>query len=197
MARAEEAMIMKFSLLIAGVEKRLIYGMDTSNKEALDFLRVGSGKLNLVNTNPLRIVFPQYASNDYLKTIIHEVHSPLPYGNEEAWHTACEIVGNLHNMEKRIQLARSYVQMQNYKLHNARCFVFWSIIGCIAYKENFGENMSMVVDFARIFGLKESEILDIIMVVKAFFGEADENYKFLNEETETLLTGAWNYLKTQ
>jgi len=190
-------MIIKFSLLIGGVERRLIYGMDTANKEALDFLRFGSNKLNLSNTSPLRIIFPQYTTNDYLRAIINDVHSVLPYGNEEAWHTACEIVGHLHNMEKRLQLAKHYIQMQNYKMYNVRCFVFWAMVACIAYKEDFSENMSMTVDFARIFGLKEAEILDISMVVRAFFGEADENYVFKHRETAQLFKGAWNYLKTQ
>ncbi|MCL1924588.1 MAG: hypothetical protein FWF50_03285 [Defluviitaleaceae bacterium] len=196
MARTEDSMVMKFSLLIVNVEKRLVYGMDTENREALDFLSKGNSKLSLASTSPLRIIFPQYATNEYLKILVNEIHSVLPYGNEEAWHTACEIVGNLHNIEKRIQLAKNYLQMQNYKLYNARCFVFWAMVGCIAYKEEFAENISMAVDFARIFGLKEAEILDISMVVRAFFGEADENYRLVHPETAQLFNGAWNYLKT-
>ena len=185
--KPEDRMKLKFKLMITEIEKRISYKLDIPiNKDAQD--------VDYSDISPLRMIFPEYIGNQYVKFLVSKVSTVFPQKATEVWAGKCESSNTFLNMQKRMELAGLYVQMHSLRRGNFYSFIFWGMIGVVANKEDFDNRLSLVVDFARVFGMSEEEILDISQVVKAFFGEHDPSFKFKTEEMENVFGGVYAYL---
>lgn len=185
--KTEDRLQLKFKLMILEVEKRISYKLD---------IPIGSysKEPDYSDISPLRIIFPDYVNNPYIKMLVSKVSTVLPHKSSESWTAKCEGSNTFLNPHKRMELASLYVQMHGLKRGYFCAFVFWGMIGVVVNRADFDSKLSAVVDFARVFGLSEEEILDIAQVAKAFFGEYEFDFKFETEEAENVFATVYSYL---
>ena len=188
----DEKKVLHLTLLVNEVEKRIFYRMDAKgDRSPFDYNR----NADFAGISPLRMIFPDYIDHLYLKAIVSNVFTPIPYTVDDLWGAVCDKANLFSISQKRLELAKTYVRVNDFKKNNVRSFVFWGLVTAIVVQENYEENVSLVLDFARVFEMKEDEISDICQVAKAFFGEEDSSYVFLNKEVASLFSGVWNFLK--
>ena len=195
---ASERREIKFNLMVREVERRIFYKIEGQSERSIYDYNRYDASYDFSAMSPLRLIFPEYAEDPYIKAIVSQVHTIIPYSNADHWINSCEKSSYFHSAQRRGELSKLYVQMHSYKKANSRAFIFWGMVGALAStnKDQFGESMSLVIDFARVFELKEDEILDVAQFAKAFFGEDDPLYKFKNREAGLLFSSVWAYLKS-
>ena len=186
---SDERTLLKMTIMVKEVEKRIFYKIDSHAQKKYD------DNHDFSYISPLRMIFPDYVDNNLLKAIISQVYTIIPQHQADIWISACDKSNVFHSHQRRIELAKIYVGIHNFKRSSMRSFIFWALVAAVANKENFEENVALIIDFARIFEMKEDEISDISQLVKAFFCEEEKDYKFKNEEVAALFSGAWLYLK--
>jgi len=188
---------MKFHLMVKEVEKRIFYKIDSLKERSIIDSTQFDENYNYANISPFKLIFDNSHANAYIKSIITQVHTAIPYFNSDIWISECSRNGNFSNYRRRLELANIYIDMHSFKRSNARSFVFWSLVGAFASKEDFGKNMSLIVDFIKVLEINENELYDIIHVVKAFFGEEDTDYVFKNEDVYKLFSNALSFLTSK
>lgn len=185
--KTDDRLLLKFKLLIKELEKRLSYKLETKPNADIN-------EADYSDVSPLRIIFPDYVDRPYIKTLVSKVYTVFPHNGIDMWAARCEGNNSFRDMNKRMELAGMYMQMHSFRRGHFTCFIFWSMVGIIADKEDFSDKLSLIIDFARIFGMSEDELLDIAEVAKAFYGENEEEYEFKTKEVETLFSGVYNHL---
>lgn len=184
----EERLLLKFRIMVKEVEKRISYKLDSSLNKAT------SDNVDYSDISPLRLIFPEYVDNQYIKIMISKISSIFPNNNIDKWATSCTNSSMFLSNQKRTELADIYIQLHSFKRGNFKAFIFWSMIGVIVDNNQKDEKLSLVIDFARIFGMSEGEILDLSQVARAFFGEQDNSFKFVSNDVESIFSGVYAYL---
>jgi len=190
--KTEDRLQLKFRLLVSEVEKRMSYKLDMPIGKDIE-------ELDFSDTSPLRLVFPEYVHNPYIKFLVSKVSTVLPQKNKvaETWFAKCEGSGTFLNMQKRMELAGIYLQMHSFKRGSFYSFLFWGMVGIVVNnKDEFDDKLSLLVDFAHVFAMSEEEILDISQVAKAFYGEYNKGFKFKTAEIEGVLGTVYSFLIT-
>ena len=185
-----ERLELKFNLIVREVEKRLAYKLDNGHS------RINPQDSNTVDfskISPLRMLHPSYIDNPYLRALITKVSTHLPQGIEQ-WTMNCESSTVFQNPQKHQDLAALFLHLHAYKRDSFKAFIFWCFVAAVVCEEAFDEKVAMTIDFARVFGISEIEIVDISQVAKAFYGEHDRNYKFRSPDVEELFSTVWSYL---
>lgn len=185
-----ERLELKFNLMVREVEKRLAYKLDNGHSRINP---QDSNSADFSKISPLRMLYPTYLDNPYLRTLILKVSTYLPQGIEQ-WTMNCESSTVFQNVQKRQDLAALFIQLHAYKRNSFKAFIFWCFVAAVVADDGFDEKVAMTVDFARIFGITETEIVDISQVAKAFYGEHDRSYEFRSKEVEDLFSTVWAYL---
>ena len=185
---------LKFNLLVIEIEKRLGYKLDTAGSRNASFDKDLSNA-DFSKASPLRMLYPSYLENPYLRALVTKVSTALPQGIEQ-WTMNCESSTVFQNPQKRQDLAALFLHLHGYKRNNFKAFVFWCFVGAVVADENFEEKVAMTIDFARVFGMPEAEIIDVSQVAKAFYGEHDRDYKFKTKDAEEMFSTVWAYLTT-
>lgn len=188
-----ERLELKFLLQTKEVEKRLAYKLDATARSSMFDKEMNSADFSKVS--PLRMLYPSYLDNPYLKALITKVSTVLPQGIEQ-WTMNCESSTVFQNPQKRQDLAALFLHLHGFKRNNFKAFIFWCFVGAVVADENFEEKLAITIDFARVFGMPEEEIVDISQVAKAFYGEHDKTYKFRTKDVEDLFSTVWAYLTT-
>jgi len=183
----EDRTFLKFKLLTREVEKRLSYKLSIVSNKAQE-------ELDYSDISPLKIIFPAYMESEYLRHLVTKVHTIFPKDNPEYWASQCEGSISFLDVQKRMELASLYIQLHTVRRSNFVSFIFYSLIGVTVYKENYDENLSFIIDFARVFGLSKDEILDITEVSKAFFGNSQKDFSFKTKEVGQLFSSVYSYL---
>lgn len=183
--------------MVMEMEKRIFYKIDSLKERSIAEIGVFDDEQDFSNISPFKLIFDDANGNEYLKSIYSQVHTAIPYYNGDIWINACSRNNNIYNIKRKTELATIYVQMHSFKRANLRSFIFWSLVAACIYKKDFEKNLSLIVDFVRIFEVKEDELEDILHVVKAVFGEEDKGYTFKNDEVHKLFSTVLSYLSSK
>lgn len=184
---SDERLQFKYKLLVKEVEKRLAYKLEAQ-------LSVDVNETDFSDISPLRIIFPEYLDKPCLKIILSKVYTPFPHKNFDLWVSRCDGSASFRDAQKRMEMASMFLEMHSFRRGNFNAFIFWAMVSLIANGVNFDENLSLVIDFARVFGMSSDEISDIAQVAKAFYGEHEKNYQFKSKEIEALFSGVYLHL---
>lgn len=188
----QERTILKLTLTVREIERRLSYKLNS----LLNRTVTGSNpsEADYSSVSPLRLIFPNYAENPYLKVLVSNISTILPQTNMEQWAAKCENSGVFNIHHKRMELAATFFQYHSFKRNHFNAFIFWGMVGVVINKEHFDDNLSFTIDLARAFGLTPEEIIEMSEVVKAFFGEGNRDYVFKERTVENLFSGVHAYL---
>lgn len=183
----DERLFLKFKHLIREVERRLSYKLDITNDKNIE-------DLDHSDASPLKLVYPDYLQNPYLKELVQKVGTVFPKDGLESWTARCDSNINYMDREKRLSLSGYYMQLHTFKRGPFISFIFWSLVGLSVHKTNYDENLAMIIDFARIFGLSVEEIQEIAEIVSAFFGDPAPGYELKQREIKELFSSTYAYL---
>jgi len=183
----DERLFLKFKHLIREVERRLAYKLDVSTDKNIE-------DLDYSDTSPLKLIYPDYLDNQYLTLLVHKIHSVFPKDSTDTWAAKCEGTNSFMDAKKRLTMSGFYMQLHTFKRGHFISFLFWSMVGLAVHKTNYEENLALIIDFARIFGLSIEEIEELAEIVKAFYGDPTPGYELKQKEIKELFSSTYTYL---
>lgn len=185
----DERLFLKFKHLIREVERRLSYKLDVVTDKNIE-------DMDYSDTSPLKLIYPEYLENHYLSLLIHKVYTVFPKDGSDNWSAKCEGANSFLDPKKRLEMSGYYMQMHTFKRGHFISFIFWSLLALAIHKESYADNLSLIIDFSRIFGMSTAELMELTEIVRAFFGDPTPGYALKEREIKELFGSTYAYLTT-
>lgn len=151
--------IMKFEKMIENI-------VDLLNRDSL-----GIHKPFAQEEYYLAFIYDYDELNDYGKVIVRQNYKDIDFLQElsEDWELKKDEIMGLINACKRVGVEKSY------------SFIFWAIMILTVDNTKKEAHLSLICDFAKILGVSDEEMLDIMKVIKMVYQEAEDRIEFLTE----------------
>ena len=186
----DERLFLKFKHLVREVEKRLSYKLDMVTDKNIE-------DMDYTDISPLKLIYPDYLDNQYLNLLVTKISTIFPKEGTETWITKCEGANSFIDPKKRMVMSGYYMQLHTFKRGHFVSFIFWSMVALAIHKEKYEDNLALIIDFSRIFGMSTEELLEISEIVKAFFGDPTVGYQLQKKEIKELFGTVYNYLTAE
>nr|MBP3598324.1 hypothetical protein [Eubacterium sp.] len=170
--------VIKFETLIEEIESHLKH-IDQNGRLRSSMPTVGVNSRELKEGNPsLDLIYDYNLVNDYAKAIMDKstyecgVHC---YMNEDNFWVRGQKKRGFADEEKKIRYSKEFVQFckMNENVVEGYKFIFWSLMILTVEKTDAEKHLSMVCDFAQMFGITDDEFEDIIRVIRIVYQDTE------------------------
>ena len=145
----------------------------------------------------LTLIFNYGSCNNYAKIIMQKSKLLITSESDaftDKWEDKYPTPEALNSPKAKIEAAKLFIQYcgESQNVEEGYKYIFWSLMILAVDKNNAGEYLSFVCDFAKMLGITDEEFEDIICTVKCVFNSVDKEYVFKSNLVPKIFNNIFN-----
>lgn len=161
------------------------------------------GDLDLIGNTSLLTIYDYDNLNDLAKIIVLNSKlfiSGIGDESKNLWNEKYCDKSQFKDVKDKIIATRYLVKMCSLEQNRSEAykFVFWALMVLTVDKTDAEEHLSLICDFAKMLGITEDEIEDIVHIIERIYDEPDNQYHFKTKMIPQIFGGVLeNYVNNE